>query len=465
MISESRFKSMMRERTTEPLDVAEYVYRGESVPPHCKNWLKLAKDQDNQQLFIEASRRHFKSRTFSVIYPLWNIIKNPEINILLASETIGQSKKWLREIKGHIENRQSPYSYLKQENPEKWAEKEIIVDRVDPSADPTVSVTGVGKSILGSGADLIILDDPVSEKNSRTQLQRDKLEEWFYTVLSPILEPDGQMIVVGTPWNEKDLYQLFREDPGWQHYQFPAEMPDDPEPYHSDYYNNPDDVLWFPKWSRENLKERKSKMGSVYYAMSYLLDLSEVKGGIIDPSWMEYYGSLPPGNDLIYMMGVDPSIGESDKSDYTAIIIIARSTETGNIYVIDADQGRWQSQERIKKIQEYYERYPIHKIAIEESSISKDFIAMLRRETMLPLDPISHMGKDKVSRLQTISPRIENGDILFSLGLRKSQVPFIDQLVEFPKGSFDDLVDAFVYACWMFFDSYSDGIFELFKEG
>ena len=444
-----------------PVDVAEHIFRGDSLPSHVKNWLEIADKHD--KIFIEASRRHFKSRTFSVIHPLSQIIKNPDIKIILGSKTISQSKKWLREIRGHINSPRSPFLYLKPDDPEKWTESEIIVDRVDTSADPTITTTGVLKDILGAGGELIILDDPVSPKNSQTVLQREKLEEWFYQVLSPMLEPGGQFIIVGTPWHEEDLYEIFRNDPEWKYYKFPAEKPPEDElmDYHVDYYNNPDEVLWYPKWNMDELTKKRKTQGSVWYAMSYLLDLSRVKGGIIDHTWLNWYGTLPEG-DYHYVMAVDPSIGEKQTSDYTGIVVVARNRDTGRIYVIDSDMGRWESQKRIERIEYYFNLYPIQKIGVEDSAISKDFIGMLRRDTMLPIQPISHMGRDKTTRLQSISPRIESGDILFPLSLKHSKIPFYDQLIEFPKGSHDDLVDAFVYACWMFVGSYGGGIFELF---
>ena len=460
MISENVFEKLKKSREISKVDVGNHIFRGNQLPDHSRNWLELAGSDD--QLFIEASRRHFKSRTFSVIYPLYRIIKDPEINILIASKTISQAKKWLREIRSNLRE-SSPYSFLKPDQPEKWTENEIIVDRVDASADPTVSTTGVGKEILGSGADLVICDDIVSKRNSHTKQQRDKLEDWFYSELFPMIEGDGEIITVGTPWHKEDLYALLREDPSWKHYKFPAEEPDDPEPYHSDFYNNPDNVLWFPKWNKDALQEKRKKMGTNYYAMSFLLDLTEVEGGIIDPDWIEWFGSLPEEENFSYMMGVDPSIGETDESDFTGIVTVARSKESGKIYVVDADQGRWRSQERIEKIKEKYQRFPISKIAIEDVSVTKDFIDMLRRDTMLPIDPISPGGKDKVARLETISPRIENADIIFNLSLKRSKVPFYDQLIEFPQGSYDDLVDAFVYAVWEFVEDVGDGIFELFR--
>lgn len=461
MISERGFEALRKQREITTLDVADYIYRGDSLPPHVMNWLSLPEKHD--KIFIEASRRHFKSRTFSVIFPLSSIIKDPETTIIIGSKTISQSQKWLREIKGHITSPYSPFSYLKPPDPVKWSESEIIVDRVDPSADPTVAITGVEKEILGSGAQKIILDDPVSPRNSKTPLQRKKVEEWFFQVLDPMLEPGGQMIVTGTPWHDEDLYHIFREDPEWAYYRFPAERPPEDlyEPYHDNYYQNPDEVLWYPKWDREELMAKRRSQGSVWYAMSYLLDLTRVQGGIIDHSWITWYGSLPDGS-YQYVMAVDPAVGQKHTDDYTAIVVIARHRGTGRLYLIDWDQGRWESQERMMKMQTLFNRYPIQKIGVEDTAVSKDFIGMLRRETMLPITPLSHMGRDKVTRVQSISPRIESGDILFPNHMRHSKIPIYDQLIEFPEGSHDDLVDAFVYAVWLFVGSYGGNIFELF---
>lgn len=472
MIKRSRFSKFKEERTATPtkiannIDYPKYENRVIDVPDHVKFWWKEI--EENDSIFIESARGHFKSRSIAVIYSLYLLVKEPNSRIVLASETISQTQKWVKEIQSNIEAPSSPYSYLKPEKPKVWNKTEMVVNRDMSSGDPSITASGVGKAILSSRADYLIIDDICSKKNSRTPVQRKKVIDWYRETAVPILMPGGTTIIIGTPKHEEDLYAELRDDPDIRYLRFPAEKPPEAElePYHENFYDNDDRVLWPEVWNRERLNERRNKMGSVAYAREIQLDLSEAEGGIVDPEWITYYGTLPKDKDAYrWAMGVDPSTGEKELNDYTGIVVTARDTDNGDIFVVYADMGHWKPNERLRKIETIYESYPISKIGIEDVSTTKDFINMVESETMLPIERLSTMGRDKTSRLETLTPKIENQTIKFKRALDKSEVPLINQLIEFhpDSGRHDDLVDAFVYSCWVYKEKYSGRIFEFYE--
>lgn len=469
MIDAKRFERFKHESVATPVDVAEaidypkYQNRIIEVPKHTKFWWE--KIEKSESIFIESARGHFKSRSIAVIYPLYKLIKNPNLRIVLASETVTQMEKWVKEIKNNIEDPHKPYNYLKPERPETWTKRELTIKRSLQSGDSSITATGVGKAVLSSRADILILDDVISKKNSRTRIQREKVKDWYRETILPILTPDGKVIVIGTPKHEDDLYADFRDDPDMDYFFFPAEKPkeEELEDYHKNFYDNEDEVLWPRVWDKERLESRRNKITASAYASEYLLNLSKQEGGVVEPEWIDYYGKLDDDRRYTWAMGVDPSTGDNEEGDYTGLVVVARDDKSGTIYVEDADQGIWKSSTRLEKIQSYCDDYPITKVGIEDVSTTKDFINFLERETMLPINRLSTMGKDKKTRLETITPRIENSKVKFRRALDKSEIPLIDQLIEFPEGSYDDLVDAFVYACWNFKESYNERAFELFE--
>jgi len=410
-------------------------------PPHAKLWWDLIEEHDN--LLIKAARGHMKSRTLLLKMVDW-IVKNHNERIIIISKKEKKASELLTEIEKHIEKPDSPIHYLMPENPDTWSKSEMTIDRELSSGDPTLSAAGIMSSITGKRASKIILDDIITLENVSTKHRRDKVKKRFNKEILPMLEPSGKLIVLGTPKHQDDLYSDLESREIFTCFNFPAEYPNKPQDYHDNLYDNPDNVLWYPYWDKQALHNEKYKIGSRSYAEEYLLDLSQVEGGLIHKEWLEFYGG-PVGGELDYAIGVDPSIGESEMSDYTAIVVSARQEETGNIYILDMDAGRWESQERMAHIRQMYNAYDQSTVYVEESSMSKDFISMLKRETMLPVKGASHQGKDKVARMNTIIPKIENGDIQFHNRLRSSML--IDQLIEFPEGSYDDLVDALYYAC------------------
>ena len=53
---------------------------------------------------IVMPRGTFKSSIGSVAYPMWRLVKNPDLRILIDSEIYKNSTKFLREIKAHMEH-------------------------------------------------------------------------------------------------------------------------------------------------------------------------------------------------------------------------------------------------------------------------------------------------------------------------------------------------------------------------
>lgn len=383
-----------------------------------------------------------KSRTLLLKIIDW-IVKDHNERIIIISKKEKKASELLTEIEKHIEKPSSPIHYLMPDNPDTWSKSEMTIDRELSSGDPTLSVAGIMSSITGKRASKIILDDIITLENVSTRHRRDKVKKRFNKEILPMLEPSGKLVVLGTPKHSDDLYSYLEDRNIFKVYNFPAETPQNLKHYHENLYDNPGGVLWYPYWNHSALMNEKDKIGSRSYAEEYLLDLSQVEGGLINKEWLQFYGGeIPDPQD--YIIGVDPSIGESEMSDYTAIVVSVRDSK-GNIFIVDMDAGRWESQERMGHIQRMYNAYDQSTVHIEDSSMSKDFIAMLKRETMLPVKAASHQGRDKVARMNTIIPKIENGDISFHNRLRSSML--IDQLIEFPEGSYDDLVDALYYSC------------------
>lgn len=185
--------------------------------PHQTEWYGVLSDKSLIQLALAAPRGHTKTTCVSVNYSLGEIAENPNVRILLVSNSASQSQSFLREIVGRIERDENYIEYageLKPESPEKWSSTEIIINRSNLALkDPTIGTVGAGGTILSKRADIIICDDLLNFENTRTYDQRSKLKEWFYQVLLPVLVPGGRLVIVGTVWHAEDLLSELLTDP------------------------------------------------------------------------------------------------------------------------------------------------------------------------------------------------------------------------------------------------------------
>ena len=59
--------------------------------------------------------------------------------------------------------------------------------------------------LAGRGADLCIIDDPVSEQDALSPTSLDSIYEWYTSGPRQRLQPGGSIIIVMTRWGIKDL--------------------------------------------------------------------------------------------------------------------------------------------------------------------------------------------------------------------------------------------------------------------
>ena len=65
---------------------------------------------------------------------------------------------------------------------------------------------GIGGSITGYGADLLIVDDPIKNRaEAESSTYRDKLWEEYQSTVSTRLHAGGAVIIILTRWHEDDL--------------------------------------------------------------------------------------------------------------------------------------------------------------------------------------------------------------------------------------------------------------------
>jgi hypothetical protein len=163
-----------------------------------------ALEDNTPRKLICVPRGTFKSSIASVAYPIWLLIKNPNLRILIDSEVYTNSKNYLRQIKNFINSESFRY-YFGDWTTNVWNEGEIVIaPRTKNLKDPSILVGGIGTTKVGVHVDVIIADDYNSAANSETPDQRKKVID-HYQMNQSILEPDGTYVVIGTRYSEGDL--------------------------------------------------------------------------------------------------------------------------------------------------------------------------------------------------------------------------------------------------------------------
>ena len=185
---------------------------GYEAPIHHQEIWKLQKAY--RKVMMLAPRGSGKSTAGTVIYSIGRILLNPNIRILIVSNTGGQAEGFLTEIRLNFEFNAGLRSifgnFVPTHRGAKWGATEIAVStRTSTTKEMTVTAFGIFGQIITKHYDIIILDDVIDEENIRSEPLREKVRNVIYKSLMPCLEPWGQLICLGTRWHHDDQYGHF----------------------------------------------------------------------------------------------------------------------------------------------------------------------------------------------------------------------------------------------------------------
>ena len=202
------------------------------------------------------------------------------------------------------------------------------------------------------------------------------------------------------------------------------------------------------KFYQEYMNEARSPDDQIFTAED--INASLYSGNAkFDTSSNCWYIDLADGRKeyVSLFMGVDPASSISDIADYSVIMVIG-ITESNDYYVVDYMRKRTLPMDCAEEIFKMYERYKRKFMRIQIETIT--YQEMLRDYVMrrgkseglfLPVVGIKNYGnKAKKDRLfEGLQPMFKAG----AVHIKKSQHELISELLDFPKGSHDDTIDAF----------------------
>jgi len=422
-------------------------------------WYKSIQDVNNDKAMWVAPRNSAKTTCVAKIAPLWFLGRDHNIKILLLSRTGTKARSNLRFLRQNIEMNervQEVFPDLKPSAP--WSDEEITVINTRFDGEVSVKATGLGGSITGMRADLIIVDDLVDKSNVMTESQREKVIEYWNEVVYPIVNPGGRIFVICTRWSNRDFYSWLMEREGFKNNinVLPAFLED--ENGHRILEDGEPISYWPERWPVKALNAIKADIGNLSFSCQYLNQPSGYEGLLLKSNWLTYYDpnvAIPNHlGDLDFYMAVDPNVSENPDADNTAIVTIAVDRRLRDIYVLDIYAKPMELVDQIKKIKEFGRRLQIPFIPKEEAKISKigveavAFQRVLSRSLYsegLPVVEINHNKASKLERIISLQPHFENGRIKFpnpDIEATNWLDDFLEEYVSFPRGRYDDRLDA-----------------------
>ena len=391
-------------------------------------------------------RNSFKSSIAQALI-CWLLWHNPNLRIMIDSETLGNSKLYLAGVKDLIANNElmreicvnEKGEYILEPNKKLgggFVEDQVILlhrTRVGMK-EPTLFCSGVDNARTGMHPDVIIMDDLVSERNVTTEDQIKKVEEHYRYSLSLLEIGGGLLFVIGTRYHMNDLYGQLIEGESLDNLVRPAV--------------SEEGKLYFPKRLTEQfLAEMRKEQGSYIFFCQYMLNPVNQDDAIFKAKHVQYIEDLkePPVIVDRYIT-VDPAISKKERADFTAIIVTGVDKEKRRYYE-QLVRDKFSPNELLDKIFAVAANTPLLRgVGIETVAFQKVLIynikdEMRRRNKYLNIVELK-ADQDKVRRARMMQPAWENDDIYIS---RTHCSVLVNELLEFPMGKHDDTVDAAVY--------------------
>ena len=410
--------------------------------------------EKKRRKLILIPRGHLKSTVVTVGYTLQQIAKNPKIRVLIGNATDPLARSFLSQIKDHLAKNASfinMYGNFATAAP-KWSAREIKIITDEESyerKEPTVTAFGMGGSLTSQHYDLIILDDLVNRENIGTKEQIDKVITTYRDILD-LLEPTGHLIVIGTRWDDSDLYGTLMEQEKTFFEIMVRSAVEGVSLDDIDEALKSGKVLFPEKYSREYLRQLRAEKGKYSFSCQYLNNAVPAEDATFNYKWFKRYPEEEiKGRPLNIFTFVDPAISQSKAADYTTMVTLGVD-QYNHIWILDVYRAKVNSTELINQIFLNYEKYHPRQIAIETVAFQKSlqyfiFEVMRHRNVSLPILEVKPgFHETKEMRILGLVPYYEQGRVHHpEHGYYVDELE--NELKRFPVGKHDDIIDALSY--------------------
>lgn len=429
--------------------------------------------EDGIDVFFVGFRECWKSM-FLTMYYVYVILYAKRRFIMHYNSEIEQAKAMLRDVISILQTNEKIvadywFAYMPAEWWKKWDWRQKTVAEFISETGVKMKAMSIWKSPrwqkfvwqwVTYRPDLVGFDDLDNEKNTRN---------------SDIIEADVKFILWEVFWwvssfaQKIFLWNVVNED--WR-------VPRLKKHFESDIKNKIK-IFWIPirqKWkitwnrfvstdneaellntnifnSRDkyvSLETRKREQWSIWFSQNYNLVSYKKWQRIIKQTDIKYYWILPKNYKITFW--IDPSFSEKTVSDPMALTITAQEEYENEIYkyIVEILEFIWEEKDEEKfcnTVAELYHKYGCSMIFIEWNNGGLIIARMLKKRWLAVT--VINSEKDKVTRLREYQGQFERWIIKFNPDDSKVQ-KWIQQLLLFPSGEHDDMVDSM----WFSFTPY-----------
>jgi predicted phage terminase large subunit-like protein len=389
-----------------------------------------------KRVTISIPPRHTKSEFASYLFPAWFLGRFPEKKIMQASNTAELAVGFGRKVRNLLDSEQYGEVF-----PDVGLRKDSkAAGRWSTNKDGEYFAVGVGGTMTGKGADIMIIDDPHTEQEAKQAEHNpavfDSVYEWYTSGPRQRLQPGGAIVIIQTRWSKRDLIgrvlkdSVQRDGEEWEVVQLPAIMPS----------GKP---LWPEFWSLEELTALRNELPNAKWQAQYQQEPTSDSAALIKrESWRIWDSEHPPHCEFT-LMAWDTAFEKNNRADYSACTIwgvFYKEDDNGvmqpNIILLNAVRDRVEFPELKKLVLKLHKEWEPDATIIEKKASGAPLIYELRSMGVPVSEFTPVRGNDKISRLNAVSDIFASGRVWAPNKHWAEEV--IEEVASFPSGDHDD---------------------------
>lgn len=404
--------------------------------------------RQSPRLMIFMPPRHGKSEIGSRSFPAWHLGRYPNHEFIGCSYGSDLANGFSRKVRDVVKDPAYQAVF-----------PDCVVNKDSQSVEAWLTTkgggyaaAGVGGPITGRGAHVLVIDDPIKNRDAaESATNRESVWDWYTSTAYTRLAPGGGVLLILTRWHDDDLAGRLlkkmaeQEGDDWVVVEYPAQAVNDElfrkagEPLHAERYDN------------EALERIKRAVGPRDWQALYQQNPTPEDGDYFNKDMFQWYGpqDIPPYHEMNFYTAWDFAIGEKEQNDYSVGITVGVDKHD-RTYVVDVQRGHWGTMELVDKVLEVYKTWRPAITGLERGHIEmtmRPFIDKRIREERLTsfyIEELNPGKRDKVARARSIQGRMQQGLVYFRKNCNATAA-LVAEMMRFPNGIHDDCVDGMAW--------------------
>lgn len=401
---------------------------------------------ESPRLMLFMPPRHGKSQIASIDYPAWHLGRNPKHEVIACSYSASLAMGFSRKVRQQLRTPEFTAVF-----PECQLDPDVqAAEGWQTTQGGGYVPAGVSGPITGKGAHVLVIDDPVKNREeAESANQQEIIYDWYTSTAYTRLAPGGGILVIMTRWHDLDLagrlVKASKEGGDkWEIVCYPAIATED------ERYRLEGEALHPERYPLAALQRIRAAVGPRDWEALYQQNPVSNEGDYFKRSEMKFYQPEDIAEKrLQYYAAWDFAVGKKETNDYSVGLVVGIDKDD-NIYVVDVLRGRWSSNDLVEKILDLYEKWKPSITGLERGVIEMSIGPFLdkriseRKLWEMFIEELKPGRRDKVARARAIQGRLQQGKVFFPADGHFTAT-LIAEMLRFPSGEHDDQVDALAW--------------------